>query len=87
MIKPTAYEHEHEVRLIQFRESDTRAKLDEDRLPPRFYIEVPAEFAPDTIILGPRADRLEEWQALEQKHADGSQPISIKESQLEVRSR
>ncbi|MGI9345401.1 MAG: tetratricopeptide repeat protein [Gammaproteobacteria bacterium] len=86
LIKSNAYKHENEVRLIQFNVPEKNILLD-DRLPPRFYIDVPAEFAPATIILGPRADGLEEWKALEQKHADGSQPISIKESQLEVRSR
>ncbi|MGI9345953.1 MAG: tetratricopeptide repeat protein [Gammaproteobacteria bacterium] len=87
LIKSRAYEHEHEVRLIQFNVLAENILLDEDRLPPRFYIDVPPEFAPDTIILGPRAERLEEWRTLEQKHADGSQPINIIKSQLEVRSR
>ncbi|MGI9345952.1 MAG: hypothetical protein ACR2PW_06795, partial [Gammaproteobacteria bacterium] len=93
LIKPTAYKHEKEVRLIQFRVSDTHTKLD-DRVPPRLYIEVPHEFAPDTIILGPRADRLEDWRALEKTsrlekvQLDSTQlvqVIKVKKSKLKVR--
>lgn len=63
LFKATHYREEKEVRIIQMDYKQHECKVDMERIPPRFYLEIPVQSPQfSEVILGPRAKRIVEWQ-------------------------
>ncbi|MDD9859806.1 MAG: tetratricopeptide repeat protein [Nitrospira sp.] len=66
LFKADSYSEEQEVRVVQMAyDTDGHPppgrKVAIDRMPPRFYLEVPGNFRFNEVILGPKAGNVSEW--------------------------
>lgn len=100
LFKANDYEEEKEVRIIQFRYYDEnqtpesnenkqqqpdKIKVDEEQIPPRFYLETPADFLCKEVILGPRARNFQGWQWWiedKEKEKDKDKKIEVSKSKI-----
>ncbi len=90
LFKEKRYSEEKELRAIQLRYgkknefSVSKIKVDMDNDMSCFYIEAPENFQFNEVILGPRAERYQEWeQWLKAKAKEQDKSIDIKQSEIE----
>ena len=85
LFKEKHYSEENEVRVIQLRygkggeDTESDIRIDVENIPPRFYLQAPENFRPDTVILGPRTRRFQEWERWLKQQDDG---IKIEQSEI-----
>ncbi len=84
LFKKTHYQEEHEVRVIDLHyyekgmgEKPDRVKVDEEQIPPRFYLEISENFRFSEVILGPRAQNIKD---LEMWIKNQNQEIDVQQS-------
>ena len=81
LFKANDYQEEHEVRVIRMlypvsTENQPERKIDMERIPPRFYLELPNTRL-NEVILSPKEKRYEEWEYwLKQKSKLGKTTIT-----------
>ena len=73
LIKDKSYASENEVRLVRQiygRNNDkfNGVKIDEEKDPPRFYLEYPKYLKPKSIMLGPKLEKKHQWKKYIEYH-------------------
>ncbi len=69
LFKKGHYREEHEIRVIDLHyyeedmmKNSDRVKVDKEQIPPRFYLETRQDFRFSEVILGPRAQNIQDWE-------------------------
>ena len=84
LFKEDHYREENEARVIEMLysvdgEQVPQRKVDMDRIPPRFYLEMPGDITFSEVILGPKTDKVPEWkQWLREKNIENVSQSNIK---------
>ena len=84
LFKANHYKEEKEVRVVAMsyytdKEKQQERKVDTDRIPPRFYLDLPNDIKFSEVILGPKADNVLEWeQWLREKNIENVSQSKIK---------